>query len=87
MTPVTDFPWEQLAKSYAHPTAVQILRTALEDPPDGDPGWSASRIADHTGVRLAQVAYHTRQLADRGLLAPAGERKRRALTETFWKVA
>lgn len=86
MTPATSPPWESLAKAYINPTALRIVQQALQPAPNGDPGWSASSLSDALGERLGNVAYHVRSLADRGVLERSGERKRRAVIESFYTV-
>jgi DNA-binding MarR family transcriptional regulator len=59
--------YRAVAEAEVQPMRLAILRTMLEDPPEGDPGWSAKTIADRLGLTLARASHHFRALAAAGL--------------------
>jgi DNA-binding transcriptional ArsR family regulator len=71
-------------RGLGHPTRLQIL-AALR--PDGvlSPNQLLPRITPATA--LANVAYHTRELASLGLLSPAGQRPSRGALEHFYRLS
>lgn len=71
-------------RGLAHPTRLRIL-DALKDEPILSPNQLLDRLAPGTG--LANVAYHTRELASLGLLTPAGERVARGALEHFYRLS
>jgi hypothetical protein len=56
--------WEAIARSEAHPVRLAILERMLSPPPAGDPGWSASTLAEALGLGLATTSLRAR--ASRG---------------------
>jgi hypothetical protein len=87
--PLPDDPREldRLASGFrglGHPTRLQILVALL---PDAvlSPSQLRDRVTPATG--LANVAYHTRELASLGLLTPAGQRAVRGALEHFYRLS
>jgi DNA-binding transcriptional ArsR family regulator len=75
--------WEAIARSEAHPVRLAILERMLSPPPAGDPGWSASTLAEALGLGLATTSHHVRLLRERGLLVELGRRQVRGAMQTF----
>jgi DNA-binding transcriptional ArsR family regulator len=71
-------------RGLAHPTRLQIL-AALQGEPVLSPTQLLDRIEPRPG--LANVAYHTRELAALGLLRPAGQRAARGALEHFYRLS
>ena len=71
-------------RGLAHPTRLRIL-DALKDEPILSPNQLLDRLGPGTG--LANVAYHTRELATLGLVMPAGERVARGALEHFYRLS
>ena len=81
--------WEKVARSRLSDMAARVLEVAATRPVEGDPGWSAKSLSREIDRPLNLVAYHVRQLAEKGLLVKVGEREasRGAVFETFYRVA
>src|SRR5215212_7738927 len=78
---------DRVASSFhalAHPTRLQIL-AALKGDAVLSPTQLLERVSPSTG--LANVAYHTRELAAHGLLTPAGARPARGALEHFYRLS
>src|SRR3954453_1299991 len=71
-------------RALGHPTRLRILE-ALNGPEAMSPSQLIRRLGDSAG--LANVAYHTRELAALGLLTPAGSRPARGALEHFYRLA
>ena len=71
-------------RALGHPTRLRIL-AAL----NGEGALSPSQIIRRidTSAGLANVAYHTRELAALGLLTPAGSRPARGALEHFYRLS
>jgi DNA-binding transcriptional ArsR family regulator len=72
-------------RGLAHPTRLQILAALQEDDAVMSPTQLVRQISPATG--LANVAYHTRELAAIGLLSPAGHRPARGALEHFYRLS
>ena len=79
--------YRAVAEAEVQPMRLAILRTMLEDPPEGDPGWSAKAIADRLGLTLAKASYHFRALTTAGLIERIGDRPRRGALQRFFALA
>jgi DNA-binding transcriptional ArsR family regulator len=75
--------WEAIARCEAHPVRLAILERLLSPPPDDDPAWSSSTLAQALGVSLATTSHHVRVLRDRGLLVEVGRKQVRGAMQTF----
>jgi DNA-binding transcriptional ArsR family regulator len=78
---------DQVASAFrglAHPTRLQILEAI-----DGQAAVSPSQLSERISpaTPLANVAYHTRELASLGLLRPAGRRPVRGALEHFYRLS
>jgi DNA-binding transcriptional ArsR family regulator len=85
--PVDPHELDRVASAFrglAHPTRLQILE-ALRHDPVLSPSQLRGRVSPPTG--LANVAYHTRELASLGLLSPAGQRPARGALEHFYRLS
>jgi DNA-binding transcriptional ArsR family regulator len=71
-------------RGLTHPTRLQIL-DALRHEAVLSPRQLLGRVSPPTG--LANVAYHTRELASLGLLSRAGERPVRGALEHFYRLS
>jgi DNA-binding transcriptional ArsR family regulator len=71
-------------RALGHPTRLRIL-DALNGEEVMSPSQLIRRIGDGSG--LANVAYHTRELAALGLLTPAGSRPARGALEHFYRLS
>jgi DNA-binding transcriptional ArsR family regulator len=71
-------------RALGHPTRLRIL-DALNGQDAMSPSQLIDRIGDGPG--LANVAYHTRELAALGLLTPAGSRPARGALEHFYRLS
>jgi DNA-binding transcriptional ArsR family regulator len=71
-------------RGLAHPTRLQIL-AALHPDLVLSPTQLLGQVKPDTG--LANVAYHTRELATLGLLDPAGQRPARGALEHFYRLS
>src|SRR3954463_8541673 len=71
-------------RALGHPTRLRIL-AALNGEGAMSPSQLTRRIATSAG--LANVAYHTRELAALGLLTPAGSRPARGALEHFYRLS
>jgi DNA-binding transcriptional ArsR family regulator len=71
-------------RALGHPTRLRIL-----DALSGEGALSPSQLIGHIGdsAGLANIAYHTRELAALGLLTPAGSRPARGALEHFYKLS
>ena len=71
-------------RGLGHPTRLEIL-AALE----AEAVLSPSQMLEHLrpGIALANVAYHTRELATLGLLRSAGHRPARGALEHFYRLS
>jgi DNA-binding transcriptional ArsR family regulator len=79
---------DEVAASFrglAHPTRLRILDVLRDEGAELSPTQVADRIEPGTG--LANVAYHTRELAGLGLVTPAGERVARGALEHFYRLS
>ena len=72
-------------RGLAHPTRLQILEALRSAGSEMSPTQIAERLAPDPG--LANVAYHTRELASLGLLEPAGDRVARGALEHFYELS
>src|SRR3954452_20013981 len=72
------------SRALGHPTRLRILE-ALNGPEAMSPSQLIRRLGDSAG--LANVAYHTRELAALGLLTPAGSRPARGALEHFYRLS
>jgi biotin operon repressor len=52
-------------------------------PPEDDPAWSSSTLAETLGLPLATTSHHVRLLRERGLLVEVGRRQVRGAMRTF----
>jgi DNA-binding transcriptional ArsR family regulator len=68
----------------AHPTRLQILQE-LRDGGALSPRQLTDRLTPPVG--LANLAHHTRELASRGVLKPAGTRPARGAVEHFYRLS
>jgi DNA-binding transcriptional ArsR family regulator len=75
--------WEAIARSEVHPTRLAILEQMVSPPPEGDPGWSGSTLAQALELPLATVSHHVRLLRERGLLEVLESRQVRGAMQTF----
>src|SRR3954464_3710582 len=71
-------------RALGHPTRLQIL-DALNRETELSPTQLVDRLSTTPG--LANVAYHTRELAGLGLLSPAGLRPARGALEDFYRLS
>jgi len=71
-------------RALGHPTRLRILE-ALHGEHAMSPSQLIRRMGD--GAGLANVAYHTRELAALGLLTPAGSRPARGALEHFYRLS
>jgi DNA-binding transcriptional ArsR family regulator len=71
-------------RALGHPTRLRILE-ALNGQEAMSPSQLIRRMDDSGG--LANVAYHTRELAALGLLTPAGSRPARGALEHFYTLS
>jgi|1186.fasta_scaffold503133_2 DNA-binding transcriptional ArsR family regulator len=71
-------------RALGHPTRLQIL-DALSREAELSPTQLVDRLSTAPG--LANVAYHTRELAGLGLLSPAGLRPARGALEHFYRLS
>ena len=72
-------------RGLAHPTRLLILDVLRDESAEMSPTQIADRLDPDTG--LANVAYHTRELASLGLLDPAGDRVARGALEHFYRLS
>jgi DNA-binding transcriptional ArsR family regulator len=70
-----------LSKVLAHPTRIEFLQLLARR---GE--LSPRDAATSTGVNLASVAYHVRELAAHGLVAVASTRPRRGAVQHFYRL-
>ncbi len=78
--------WETIARAEVQPHRLAILEAMLRDPPDGDPGWSTTTVADLLGVPLERLSYHVRVLADRELIEPVATRHVRGARQIYYRL-
>lgn len=76
---VTDISDARLVKALSHPLRVQMLAMMEE----GE--WSPKMIADHTGIPLANIAYHMGELKKFKLVKQVREVPRRGAVEHFFR--
>jgi hypothetical protein len=76
--------WEVIAGAEMHPVRLRLLEQLLVPPPDGDPGWSASTLAETLTLPLASTSHHVRILRERGWLVERGRRQVRGAIQTFF---
>src|SRR3954454_11928397 len=71
-------------RALGHPTRLRILEAL-----NGQDAMSPSQLMDRISgsVGLANIAYHTRELAALGLLTPAGSRPARGALEHFYRLS
>ena len=71
-------------RALGHPTRLRILEALY-----GEDAMSPSQLIRlmGDGAGLANVAYHTRELAAIGLLTPAGSRPARGALEHFYRLS
>lgn len=77
-------PWERLARLYMPPAAAEVVDVLSRPAPEGSPGWSSSMIAAQTGRSVERTAYHVRALRGHGVIVKVGQRRVRALVESFY---
>lgn len=79
--------WEAIARSEVHPARLAILERMLSPPPNDDPGWSASTLAQATKLPLATVSHHVRLLRGGGWPVEIGRRQVGGAAQTFYAVS
>lgn len=75
--------WHEIARAELHPLRFAILERLDTPPPDGDPGWSASTLAQALELPLATGSHHVRLLRERGLLEVLESRQVRGAMQTL----
>jgi DNA-binding transcriptional ArsR family regulator len=75
--------WEAIARAEGHPVRLALMERMLSPAPEGEPGWSASTLAEALGLPLATVSHHVRLLRQRDLLTVLESRQVRGAMQTF----
>lgn len=78
--------WEAIAQAEVQPHRLAILETMLAEPPNGDPGWSTTTVAELLGVPLERLSYHVRVLAERELIEPVATRHVRGARQIYYRL-
>jgi predicted transcriptional regulator len=75
--------WEQIARTHAHPLRFRILERLARD----DATMSPVELSREFDVPVNLMAYHVKQLHEKGLLTLSSTRARRGATEHFYCLA
>ena len=78
----TPLHWERVARAETHPTKLAVLAALSAREPA-----SPSDVAEMTGERLGNVAYHVRALVAAGLLVLDRTEPRRGAVEHYYRLA
>jgi hypothetical protein len=77
--------WAAVIEATIHPTKILILEAAEWIGEPVSPWLLGDVFEGH--VKKGDVAYHLKDLADKGLLMKVGERPSRGALEKFWRPA